>query len=115
MANFDPLPIDPTPFQAPVATAALEAAPVTRYCGNLPNGGPYVPSMPVTALPRTRAMFDVDRRWPNGKTLQVYFLNGTDAWSQTVRQAVQSIAPNWSRYANLRFEFVTQPVAHISV
>jgi hypothetical protein len=115
MAESDPLSIDPKPFQAPVRPEALRAAPKTKYCGNLPNGGPYVASLPATALPRTRAMMDLDRRWPNGKTLKVYFLNGTDAWSQVVRQAVQAIAPEWSQYANLQFEFVTQPVAHISV
>ena len=59
MADHDPLPIDPAPFQGPAAPEALQAAPATRFCGNLPNGGPYVPTLPATALPRTRAVADL--------------------------------------------------------
>jgi len=46
------------------------------------------------------AMADV--RWPNGETLTVGFLNG----SQEVKDAVMRLAPEWSQWANIKFDFV---------
>src|SRR5262249_45743602 len=63
---------------------------------------------------RTRAVADKSKRWSNGKTLNVSFLNGDDAWGQIIRQAVRDIAPTWCNYVNLRFVF-DQPTAHVAV
>ncbi len=40
-------------------------------------------------------------RWKNGQTVRILFLGGTNA----ERQMVRSIAVEWTRYANLNFEF----------
>ncbi|MBM9591782.1 hypothetical protein JWG41_16235 [Leptospira sp. 201903075] len=40
-------------------------------------------------------------RWKNGKTIRILFLGGTNA----ERQAVRRFAVEWTRYANLSFEF----------
>ena len=39
--------------------------------------------------------------WPNGSVLKVVFLNG----SLAQKQKVEEVAPEWSRYANLKFQF----------
>jgi hypothetical protein len=104
-----PHPVDLALFQPPPP-----APPNPGYCVNQPNGGPYLRSDPTTLASRTKAMADTSKRWDNGKTLNVSFLNGTDAWGQVVRQAVRQLAPTWSNYANLKFVF-DQPTAHIAV
>jgi len=43
-----------------------------------------------------------DVRWPNGETLTVGFLNG----SQEVKEWVMRLAPEWSQWANIQFQFV---------
>ena len=70
--------------------------------------------MPETLASSTKAVIDLDRRWKNGTRLQVVFLNGDDAWGQTLRQAVRNIAVEWSDYANITFDF-DQAAAHITV
>jgi hypothetical protein len=40
--------------------------------------------------------------WPNGSVLNVAFLNG----SLAQKQKVEEVAPEWSHYANLKFQFV---------
>src|SRR5262245_10195623 len=120
MAEQEPHPVNRALFQ-PSALAAPKpgqpsapAAPVLGLCLNQPNGGPFNPSMPETLAPRTRAMADAAKKWTVGKTLNVSFLNGDDAWGQEIRQAVRTLAPIWSDYANLKFVF-DQPTAHIAV
>jgi hypothetical protein len=46
------------------------------------------------------AMADV--RWPDGSTLTVGFLNG----SQALHDQVRALAPQWSQWANITFQFV---------
>jgi len=80
-----------------------------RYsvCSNTPLGGP------VTAgqAPRTASVEEykarggaamADVRWPNGSTLTVGFLNG----SQGLRDQVVNLAPRWTQFANITFQFV---------
>jgi hypothetical protein len=43
--------------------------------------------------------------WPNGSTLKVSFLDGEPA----MHQRVQEIASEWTRYANIKFEFTSRP------
>jgi len=80
-----------------------------RYsvCANTPLGGPVTPGK----APRTASVEDykkrgkaamADVRWPNGSTLTVGFLNGSQAlWDQ-----VRALAPQWSQWANIAFQFV---------
>jgi hypothetical protein len=55
--------------------------------------------------PPLRAALLLAKRWPNGTVLPVSFLGGT----ARQKEMVQSIAPQWSNFANLTFAFgVTQ-------
>lgn len=49
--------------------------------------------------------------WANGATLRIKFLDGKAA----DREFVRRIAPEWTRYANLHFEFVSTGPAEIRV
>ena len=59
----------------------------------------------------SRAISPRNKQWPNGATLTVAFKGGSSTQQQMVRQ----YAPEWTEYANLRFDFVTTPNAKIRV
>ena len=59
----------------------------------------------------SRAISPRNKQWPNGSTIRVGFKGGTSQQQDMVRQ----IAPEWCQFANLRFEFVTNPAATIRV
>lgn len=87
-------------------------------CGNLPFGGP-----PDTAAVPTPASLDrplvekgrpaeraaiADVKWGNGRdkaTITVAFRDVADAWTDRVRGTVRDVAPEWERYANVKFDF----------
>jgi hypothetical protein len=54
-------------------------------------------------------------RWPNGSTVQVGFLNRPDDYGALLRRKVREIAPTWSQYANIKFEFVEGPTRDITI
>jgi hypothetical protein len=60
---------------------------------------------------RTRAISPVGKQWINGSTLRVNFLQG----SESQRDMVREIAPEWTRHTNLKFEFTDDPRAEIRV
>lgn len=60
---------------------------------------------------RARAISLIGKQWPNGSTLKVRFLGGTAQQQDMVR----SIAPEWTRHANLELEFVDEPTADVRV
>lgn len=66
---------------------------------------------PVTPGGKRAVMPDVRVRWPNGATLGVRFLEGTDAQKAQVRE----YAGQWSNHANIKFEFTDDPAAEIRV
>jgi serralysin len=79
-------------------------------CANIPLGGPAATckSHPITFegwQPGQKACM-AEVRWQKGSTLQVGFLNRPDEYGKLLRQKVQEIAPTWSRYASIKFEFV---------
>lgn len=51
------------------------------------------------------------KKWPNGKDLQVKFLDGT----QFLRDKVQQFAVEWSRFANITFNFNQADDAEIRI
>jgi len=52
------------------------------------------------------------KKWQNGRTLRCAFLDGT----QAQRELVRRVAPQWSQYANINFDFGSTPdVAEIRV
>ena len=117
MADFDPLPVDLSKFVPEGGERPTEfpdAAPAAGFCSNQSFGGPFIPERPETEVPPTKAALDLSKRWRDGAKLQVVFLNGTDVWGATIRQAVRNLAPTWSDYANVTFDF-DQPTAHVTI
>ena len=88
-------------------------------CANSPLGGP--------AMNPESCVIDIDRyvpgqkagmaevRWPNGSTVKVGFLNRTDEYGGLLRNKVRDIASTWSRFANVKFEFVEGPTRDITI
>lgn len=60
---------------------------------------------------RIRALSPIGRAWLNGTTLQVRFLNGSDAQ----RELVKTQAGWWTEYANIKFDFNQSPQADIRI
>lgn len=60
---------------------------------------------------RARAVFFASKLWPNGSILDIGFLGGTSDQHDMVR----SIAPQWTNYANLTFNFVNTANAQIRI
>jgi Astacin (Peptidase family M12A)/Bacterial pre-peptidase C-terminal domain len=60
---------------------------------------------------RTRALSPRGKQWVNGSTIKIRFLSGTTEQ----RRMVQSIAPQWTEFANLKFEFTEDARAEIRV
>ena len=60
-----------------------------------------LPADLLNKKPSSRGLAPVDSLWENGKTLKVYFLEGTPQQ----KAFVQSVAVKWSEYANIHFEF----------
>lgn len=58
-----------------------------------------------------RAISLIGKQWPNGSTLSIRFMDGTNEQQDLVRKH----APEWTRYANLVFEFTDDPTAAIRV
>ncbi|WP_419912140.1 M12 family metallopeptidase [Hoeflea sp.] len=60
---------------------------------------------------RQRAISLIGKQWANGSTLRIRFLGGT----QDQQDMVRAIAPKWTEFANLTFEFTDDPRAEIRV
>ena len=60
---------------------------------------------------RTRAIAIATKQWINGSHAEIRFMSGTERQKDMVRE----IAPEWTRYANLDFEFTDDPRAEIRV
>lgn len=60
---------------------------------------------------RVRAISPIGRSWLNGSTLQVRFINGTEAQ----RAIVKEQAGWWTQYANLKFDFNQSPQADVRI
>jgi hypothetical protein len=58
-----------------------------------------------------RAMAPKKSVWPNGTTLSICFMGG----SQADQAFVESVAVEWLNYANLKFDFTDKPEAHIRI
>lgn len=58
-----------------------------------------------------RAISPRNKQWPNGSKLKIAFKGGTSQQQAMVRE----IAPEWTEFANLQFEFTTSPSATIRV
>ncbi|MDP4265212.1 MAG: M12 family metallopeptidase [Bacteroidota bacterium] len=58
-----------------------------------------------------QGVYDFNNKWTPGTTLQVSFINGTD-WQKS---EVKQYAPEWSQYANVKFQFLAQGTGDIRV
>jgi hypothetical protein len=67
----------------------------------------------LVSLPggRSRAISPLRKQWVNGSTIRVRFLSG----SAQQQKLVRDIAPEWTKHANLSFEFSDDPRAEIRV
>jgi hypothetical protein len=72
-----------------------------------------LPSGPAAArsLGSPRAAIFLRKRWPNGSTLRVSFLEGTASQHAIVKR----FAPQWGDHANLKFDFGFDPGAEIRI
>jgi hypothetical protein len=69
-----------------------------------PSNAPIVnprPELGVAPHEPIRVALETGKRWKNGRTLRVAFLDGEEPVKQKVRQR----AAEWCQYANLKFEF----------
>jgi serralysin len=85
----------PTPQPAPSRGKLL------RVCIDRPVGA----DMPAYATLVTT------KKWPNGQLLRVRFLDG----DPTVQAKVRQYAQEWSKYANITFDFSDDPEAEIRI
>ena len=60
---------------------------------------------------RQRAISLIGKQWTNGSTITIRFLSG----SSNQEDMVRDVAPEWTRHANLKFEFTDAPTALIRV
>jgi hypothetical protein len=71
----------------------------------------HQPMRTVMVRGRERAITPIGKQWINGSTLRIRFMAGTAAQ----KDMVKAIAPEWTRFANLDFEFTDDPRAEIRV
>jgi hypothetical protein len=60
---------------------------------------------------RARAISPIGKNWMNGSTIRIRFLGGTAAQHDMVKL----VAPQWTRHANLHFNFTDDPDAEIRI
>lgn len=66
-------------------------------------------SIDTSAL--NRGTFDKLVLWEPGRTLRIKFLDGSD----TLKALVKKIAPEWTNYANIKFEFTQQDPSDVRI
>ncbi len=71
----------------------------------------FAPSIGVPIMPPPFLALITGKKWRNGRTLQVRFLDGSPAMQAKVEQ----YAHRWSAYANINFAFGSSPTAEIRV
>ena len=90
----------------------------TSICANSPLGGPiWDPDSSVVDIDRyapgeKASMAEV--RWPNGATVKVGFLNRPTITARCSAK-VREIAPTWSQFANIKFEFVEGKTRDVTI
>jgi hypothetical protein len=74
-----------------------------------------LPCIDVNAISRDgraqQGVYDFNNKWTPGITLRVAFIGGTE-WQ---REKVKQYAPGWSKYANVKFEFLEDGKSDIRV
>lgn len=61
--------------------------------------------------PSTRAAIEHAKRWEPGRTLRIYYMDG----DPTVIARVNQVYPEWSEYANLKFQVTDDPRSEIRI
>lgn len=67
--------------------------------------------LPPGTPPNSRGAAVTGKLWKPGRTLRVHFMDGEDV----VKQKVEAVAHEWSKYANIKFEFVNDLRAEIRI
>jgi hypothetical protein len=76
-----------------------------------PDNLPPVRGVGVADVPIEEMAVLIGKKWKNGRTLRVRFLDGDPG----VQQKVQPFAHEWSKYANITLEFGNDPNAEIRI
>src|SRR5215813_10565237 len=58
-----------------------------------------------------QGVYDFNNKWTPGKTLTVSFINGSD-WQ---KEKVKQYAVGWCKYANVKFDFITQGLGEVRI
>lgn len=93
--------IEDNPQNEPSPTALSTTADLLASITNLPDSD----------IERAALILSVDRKWKNGRTIKVGFIDGPD-WA---RKQVMEIGSRWTRYANLHFVETPAPEAEIRI
>jgi len=91
------------------ARAAGERARVTDHL--LRSAEPRTTIDALVVHPPLRLAIIPLKKWENGTSLRVRFLDGSD----TQQERVKAKAALWEPYANIQFDFVTTPDEHIRI
>lgn len=67
--------------------------------------------MRVDGTGKKSAISPVGKQWVNGSTIRIRFMGGTKAQHDMVKKH----APDWTKYANLKFEFTNDPNAEVRI
>ncbi|MRB60561.1 matrixin family metalloprotease [Bacillus thuringiensis] len=76
-----------------------------------PDNAPDTDEVSADSIDSFEMALVIGKKWRNGRTLRVRFLDGDPA----VHEKVKRYANEWSRYANLKFAFGNDPDAEIRV
>lgn len=71
----------------------------------------FSPGVGVASLPPSFLALITGKKWRNGRTLRVSFLDG----APEVQARVEQYAHQWSDYANIKFDFSSDPDAEIRI
>lgn len=88
----------------PIKTCVILESPIP------PTMAAAAPVIPNPILPQQFAIV-IAKKWPDNSVLKVHFMDG-DA---DVQEKVKAKAVQWSRYCNIRFDFVVDPNADIRI
>ncbi|PFF59217.1 matrixin family metalloprotease [Bacillus thuringiensis] len=76
-----------------------------------PDNAPDTDEVSADSIDSFEMALEVRKKWRNGRTLRVRFLDG----NPTFHEKVKRYANEWSRYANLKFAFGNDPEAEIRI
>lgn len=65
----------------------------------------------INHTPSTRAAIEQAKKWEPGRTLRIYYMDG----DPVIIDKVNQVYPEWTQYANIKFEVTDDPRAEIRI